>query len=128
MSAKLKIEGKELLLESVHFSLYRNTDEYGRPIGNVTGGRIDFDVNSDKETILMEWMCTPNKKLNGSIEFPDKKIKGQILKTLEFKDAYCVAFSENCYTHNDETSVTINASISAREITMGNAVHKNRWS
>ena len=48
------------------------------------------------------------------------------MKNCSFKEAYCVKYEQN-YNSTDETSMTETFTISAKEISMGNAIHVNKW-
>ena len=52
--------------------------------------------------------------------------KKGVLKTLEFTDAFLTGYSESTTALDDEPMV-INCVISARELSLQGAVHKNIW-
>ena len=110
----------------VHYELSRDTDSKGRPASGVYGGRITLEVESTESTDIIEAMVNSQfKPFEGSVTF--KKLEEDAkMKELTFANAYIVFFSETLDV-NGELPMRIRFTISAEEITIGNATHENRW-
>ena len=82
-------------------------------------------VESSAETDLFEWMCNNFERKDGTITFFKADSEGT-LKELNFKEGYLIEFEER-FDSVGSNPMTINLTISAKEITMGNGTHKNEW-
>jgi len=108
------------------YKLSRNTDAKGRPSSGVSGGRITLEVESTADTSVIETMVNNQfKPFDGSIIFK-KSDEDAKMKELSFKKAYIVFFQETLDVNN-ERPMYVRFTISAEELTMGNATHENRW-
>jgi hypothetical protein len=97
----LKISGyKEREVAMVSYSFNRAIDKENQPAGIPRGGLIKLRVKAHNEGTdeLLQWMLTPDKHLDGSIEFKQAKDVAKKMKQINFKHAYCVSFEE---TWND---------------------------
>ena len=121
----LKAEGKEFELQSCTYSFSQMTDDKGRPASQVHAGLINVSFVLGDDEKIPEWMVDSDKKSSGSIVF-QKIDEGSTLKEIKFEDAYCVGFTEG-FTANVPDSMSVNISISARKITIGNVVHEVKW-
>lgn len=109
-----------------NFELSRETDAKGRPSSGVYGGRINLEVESTADTSIVEAMVNSQfKPFEGTITFK-KTDEDAKMKELSFKNAYLVFYREEIDV-TGERPMYIRFTISAEEITMGNATHENRW-
>ncbi|MBK8520989.1 MAG: type VI secretion system tube protein TssD [Ferruginibacter sp.] len=123
--AKFKAAGKELNVLDAHYSLHQEVDPTGRPSSITRGGQITLTVESNQETDLYEWMCNNFERKDGSVVFL-KRDSDATLKELKFKEGYLIGFEESFHSSNTNP-MTITFTISCKEMTMGNATHKNEW-
>lgn len=124
-AATFKVNGKEYEVLNCNFSFGQATDDKGRPASAVQSGNISVTIVASDDDGLMGWMIDPYKKQDGSISF-NKIDQDSTLKELQFKEGYCVSYSES-FNSSSNHAMTVTLSISAREITMGNATHTVKW-
>lgn len=124
-TAKFKAAGKEMNVLDCDYNLRQEVDATGRPSSVTRGGRIRMTVESSAETDLFEWMCNNFERKDGTITFFKADSEGT-LKELNFKEGYLIEFEER-FDSVGSNPMTINLTISAKEITMGNGTHKNEW-
>ena len=124
-TAKFKAAGKEMNVLDCEYNLRQEVDATGRPSSVTRGGRIRMTVESSAETDLFEWMCNNFERKDGTITFFKADSEGT-LKELNFKEGYLIEFEER-FDSVGSNPMTINLTISAKEITMGNGTHKNEW-
>lgn len=110
----------------VRYELNQQTDVEGQPTGTTRGGKIYFKVksNDDGNTDLLEWMCDTYMSKTGTVSYPNRQ--GGEMKHLTFKEGYMVEYAET-YDNKNDVQQYEEFTISAKEITMGNARHNNRW-
>jgi hypothetical protein len=123
--ATFKVNGKEYPVLTCNFSFGQATDDKGRPASAVQSGNISVSLVANEDDALLGWMIDPYKKQDGSIVF-NKIDQASALKELQFKEGYCVSYSES-FNANSSNAMVVTLSISAREITMGNATHAVKW-
>lgn len=121
----------ETEVQKCFYELRRSVDQKGRPSSITQGGIITVElVSSETDTSLAEWMVNSYKEADGSIKFLDDK-KGT-LKTVDFKKARCIGYSERFDktpdpSNPDKPSMTLTLTISAEKISISNAEHDNNW-
>ncbi|WP_452223839.1 type VI secretion system tube protein TssD, partial [Lacinutrix chionoecetis] len=69
-------------------------DNSGRPSQKPRGGQITILIESTNKTDFLEWMISSNMTKNGSVIFY-KRDNMSSLKTVKFKDAYCLDYVED---------------------------------
>jgi len=74
---------------------------------------------------LFDWMISPTQTKNGIITFYRRDTMSK-LKTLEFTDAICVAYSET-FSHNGDHPMQVQLTLSARELKLNDSTFKNNW-
>ncbi|WP_291913697.1 type VI secretion system tube protein TssD [Chitinophaga sp. CB10] len=121
----LTINGENYNVQRVAYALSQETDATGRPSAITRGGRITLTVESTGKTDLFEWMVNNFERKDGTVTFYKRDTDAK-LKCLEFKEGYLVKFEE-IFHYADEHPMTITFTISAREMSMGNASHINEW-
>lgn len=111
---------------NVHYAINQVTDVEGRPAAISRGGTIDVTVKAlnDGNTDFFNWACDPFTSKNGKVEF--LKRDGTNQKTLEFEDAYLIAWTEN-YDSVSADSQIESFTISAKKIKVGDVEHENSW-
>lgn len=118
------IQEREVLF--VKYELNQQTDVEGQPTGTTRGGKITVRVksNDDGNTDILEWMIDTYMSKSGTISFPNRQ--GGEMKHLDFKEGYVVEYAET-YDSTNELLQYEEFTISAKEISIGNARHNNRW-
>lgn len=123
--AQLDVAGKKVNVLDMNYGLKQETDATGRPSSITRGGQITITIESTGETNFFEWMCNNFERKDGTIVFT-KRDSDATMKELKFKEGYLVQYREN-FNSTGENPITETFTISAKEISMGNASHVNQW-
>ncbi len=124
--ASLELGGKEFDVLSSDYAFSRDTDKKGKISSNVYGGRITLTIESTEDTSVIEAMLNSQfKSVEGKIIYK-KTDEDAKMKEVEFKNAYIVYFKETLDVNGD-VPMTIDFTVSAEEINIGNASIHNRW-
>ena len=128
LTARLIIEGHEsgnegIPLLSCSYSFTQDIDQRGLPKTEVKGGVITLVINSIDDQEIMQWMFSAKADKSGKIAFSGEETE-KVFKTLEFKDARCIAYHES-FVRDSEMVEEI--TISAREVTISGVTHSNTW-
>lgn len=87
LKATVCLQGKDIEVISSHIEFNRKTDNKGRPVTNVIGGRITITVESTRETTILEAMVnSPFKAISGKVIYYNTK-DNSIFRVVEFKYA-----------------------------------------
>ena len=122
----LAMGGVEMDVISCEFELSRNTDEKGRPASGVYGGRVTFEIESTADTSVVEAMVNSQfKPFEFTVTFK-KTDEDAKMKELVGTNVYLVYYHE-ILNVNGKTPMKMRFTLSAEELTMGNATHINRW-
>ena len=74
LKATVCLQGKDIEVISSHIEFNRKTDNKGRPVTNVIGGRITITVESTRETTILEAMVnSPFKAISGKVIYYNTK-------------------------------------------------------
>ena len=124
--ARITIGSKEFDVLQCSFSLNRDVDAKGRPSSGVYGGTIQVEVGSTEDTSVIESMVNNQyKPLSGKITFK-KSDEDAKMKELSFEEGYLIQYNEGI-SITGNNPMTLSFVISARKLTLGNAVHENDW-
>jgi len=123
--ATFSVDGKNYRVFHCSYSLQQDVDKTGRPSSEVRGGTIQLEVESTGDSALAAWMMDAFKHKDGKVTFY-KRDSEQKMKELTFKDGYIVSYSET-FTNMGENPMSEHFVISAKEIKVGDAEHKNEW-
>lgn len=123
--AKFKAASIERNILAVDFGMLQQTDPTGRPSSVTRGGKITLTVEGTGATDLFEWMTNSFERKDGSVVFV-KRDSDATLKELQFKEGYIVKYTED-FDSTGENPLTETFVISAKEILMGGASHRNEW-
>jgi hypothetical protein len=107
------------------YTMAQDTDATGRPSSGVRAGTIQLEVESIADTKLTEWAFDPFKEQDGKITFFQRN-SDQKMKELSFKNGYIVNYNEK-FTNQGENPMSETFVITAKEVKIGNAEHKNQW-
>ena len=119
----IELDGKSHPVQSFSYNLRQHTDHTGQPASETMGGEIQLTLESTKDNEFLEWMCDSYMRKDGKIIIMKSEEEGK-LKEFEFKEAFMTDFSES---FGESGNGSISLSLSAKEITMGNATHENEW-
>ncbi|WBX78392.1 type VI secretion system tube protein TssD [Tenacibaculum ovolyticum] len=124
--ASLELGGKKFDVLATEYEFSRDTDKKGKIASNVYGGRINVTIESTADSSVIEAMLNSQfKAIEGKIIFK-KSEEDSKMKEVEFKNAYIVYYKENLHVNGD-VPMTINFTVSAEQMTIGNAAIDNRW-
>jgi len=134
IKALFKSNGEESEVVALSYSFDQNVDNIGQPAGEVRGGIINVSLGSLGSEKRFGWAVTSDLKYDGEIEFIDAN--GKTLKTLKFKEAYCVGYTEDYEAFSggrDAGNVTVkdgakeHLTLSCKEISVAGEMHANTW-
>ena len=122
----MKIDGykdREVLMVTYEFD--QATDVEGQMAGIPRGGKIQVRVKAlnDGTPDLLAWMVERNLPKDGKIEFLETKT-GKAMKTIEFKNGYCVSFEEKW---EDKAGHFEEITITCKEFAIGSVKFENEW-
>ncbi len=123
--SKLTVGGKDFNILNVAYELKQETDATGRPSAVTRGGKITMTVESTGDSFFFEWMTDNFDRKDGKVQFVKRDTDAK-LKSLDFKEAYCVSYKET-FDATGENPLVETFTISAQEITVGSGVHQNSW-
>lgn len=116
LKATVCLQGKDIEVISSHIEFNRKTDNKGRPVTNVIGGRITITVESTRETTILEAM----------VNSPYNTKDNSIFRVVEFKYAYIVYYKE-IYNVDRKRQMYSTITFSADIIMIGDAYLSNQW-
>ena len=120
LKATVCLQGKDIEVISSHIEFNRKTDNKGRPVTNVIGGRITITVESTRETTILEAMVnSPFKAISGKVIYYNTK-DNSIFRVVEFKYAYIVYYKE-VYNVDRKRQMYSTITFSAEIIMIGDA-------
>lgn len=123
--ATLKIGSKEFDVLRCDYSLYRDVDSKGRPSSGVYGGTINLSVESTDDTSILESLVNQFKPVDGTVTFK-KSDEDSKMKELSWKKGYFINFQETLDIKGS-SPMQIDFTVSAQELKVGGAEHKNDW-
>lgn len=126
LRATVCLQGKDIEVISSHIEFSRKTDTKGRPVTNVTGGRITITIESTKETILLEAMVnSPFKAISGKVIYYNME-DNSVFRVVEFKYSYIVHYKE-VFNVDRKRQMYSTITFSADIIMIGDAYLSNQW-
>jgi hypothetical protein len=123
---ELKVDGfNDREVTMVTYAFNQATDTEGQMSGIPRGGKITIRVKAlnDGNPDLLKWMIAANLPKNGAVSFNETRT-GNLMKNIEFKDAYCVDYKE---LWEDKVGHTEEITISCRVIAVGPVKYENEW-
>lgn len=124
--ATVSIRGREMdiLFSLIEFN--RKTDNKGRPVTSVMGGRVTFSIEATKDTEILEAMIHSQfKPISGKIIFY-KTEDNSAFRVIEFKCAYIVYYKE-VFNEDKKRPFLTTITLSADILIVGNAFLTNSW-
>ena len=123
--AEFEVGGKKYRVLHCSYSMQQDTDATGRPSSGVKAGTVQLEVESTGDSALSEWAFDPYKHQDGKVTFY-KRDSEQKMKELSWKEGYVVNYSES-FTNVGDNPMTEHFTVSAKDLKVGNAEHKNEW-
>lgn len=123
--AQLTIDDDTMNVLRCSFSFEQGADRTGKPSQRPTGGQLTILIESTNKTDFLEWMISPNMTKDGEVIFY-KRDNMSNLKTVKFKEAYCLSYHEDFDSvSNDPLKTRI--VISAKEVSVRDTTFVNNW-
>lgn len=107
------------------YGFTQKVDSASRPDERPKGGLISLVIEATKNEELVDWMIDPDMVKDGSIVFMGREGEGA-MRTLKFKNAFCVQFHEKFSSEGAIPMVTF-LTISFGEITVNDIPYTNNW-
>lgn len=139
MSFKVNLEVNGITYELLNFEykMFQETDASGRPSSVVRGGKLTVSLESTASTVFADAMADSFSRLEGKIIFL-KRDTNAALKTIEFKEAYVVEYSESFSgggvtgstkfdTANDQNPTIETITFSAKTLIIGSTEFNKQW-
>ena len=123
--AKLEMDGKEYNILTAEYDVSQMMDHNHRPNGIPKGGLIQLTLESSSDNYLLEWAFKHDLVKDGKVIFYRRNANSQ-MKTVKFKDAFCVYLKE-IFTADGKNPMVTRLTISARELTVSKHSIKNAW-
>ena len=130
----LKVDGfADREVASVTYTFSQAIDKEGQTTGIPRGGKIVIRVKAlnDGNVELLKWMVNKSLAKSGSIEFMNSSDADKKMKSVEFKDAYCVDFIEHWEDTQSGGSTALahweEITLSCKSITNGAVTYENDW-
>lgn len=125
-SADFILLGISYPIRRLQWSITQNRDQLGRPNAVAYGGQLQVEIDSTRDEVLVNWMFSPRKKLDGQIRLRHADSRAT-LKTIEFKNAFCVLLKGSFDANSNELSMTKSLLISAEHLLVGEVEVVNHW-
>ena len=123
--AKLEMDSKEYNILTVEYDITQMMDLHNRPNGSPKGGLIQLTIETGSDNLLLEWALKHSMIKDGKIIFYRRDANSK-MKSVEFKDAFCVYLKE-IFTADGKNPMVTRLTISARELKISNQSIKNAW-
>ena len=124
--ATFEVDGTKFNILSCSYHFYQETDVTGRPSSITRGGQITVTLESSDDNTLAKWMIDSYGLKSGNLKFFKRDSETAIMKQVDFTDAYLVSYDET-FSHESSNPMVITCTLSAKEIKVGSAEHKNEW-
>lgn len=124
-NATLKFKGKEFDIRFVEYSIERDVDAKGRPASHLYGGLVHMVIESTEDTTILENMVTQFNPHAGTVEFK-KGDEEAVMKELNWEEGYIIKFKETADVEGRKPML-IDFTVSAKKLTVGNAVFEQNW-
>lgn len=123
--AKLEMDSKEYNILNVEYEISQHVDQDLRPISAPKSGMIQILLESSSDNNLVEWAFSHKMMKEGKVTFYRRDASSQ-MKTISFKDAFCVYLKE-IFTADGKNPMVTRITVAAREMTIGKFNIKHTW-
>ena len=123
----VKIMEREIIF--FDYSFRQPVDSYHQPSGIPRGGIINLTVKAlENNADIYNWMISETMQKNGKIEVMNPGEPNKVMKTLEFKEAYCINYNERWFTKDTNEKYPHTESFTITCKTFKNATEfSNEW-
>jgi type VI protein secretion system component Hcp len=127
-TALLTIDGKKSDLKYVRYHFHRHTEDNGKPSGRTRKGEITITKDSiyDKASATA-WLSKPDSAKDGEIVIYQDEEQKVALKTIKFKNAYIVEYTETFDLEKAGSNTEETFTISAEKIEVEGAPFDFKW-
>lgn len=123
VTAYMVLDGKEYELRSFSTEFGQFIDHKGQPQSEIKGGVIQISLYQLPDDSLNRWMFSANSRKDGEIQFR-RKSSNPVLR-ISFKEAQCVGYHKSIGHRN--TGFEIKLTISPKEMSLNDVIHRNHW-
>lgn len=106
------------------YDIVQDTDENGKPQGEVRAGKLTLSFANLPTTEMLEWILNSRKYKDGNIVVFD--MDGMPIQKISFSNGACVALDIN-YKEDDENYCSTVLSIVAKNLLLGEVKVENEW-
>lgn len=122
----LTIDSKRFSVLRMKLSFFQPMDVNGKPHANPGGGLITLELESSKDShSFLGWVVSPVATKDGEIVYSERDGEA-LMKKIEFKKAYCVAYDEN-FDAMGSSPMTIHITISSKELSCHSVEINKEW-
>lgn len=126
LRATVSMRGREIDILFSHIEFSRKTDNKGRPVTSVIGGRLTFSIEATKDTEILESMVNIQfKPVSGKITLY-RTDDNSVFRTIKFRCAYIVFYKE-VFNVDKKRPLFTTITLSADSLIVGNAFLTNSW-
>lgn len=112
-------------LTSFILDINQDTDILVRPASPTFGGIITLSFNTPTHPLVTEWMFEPAKQLSGTVTMLG--LHKEIMKTLDFMNAYCIGLTQRFDGTANSSSLTTTITMSPEKIAVSYMKLDNQW-
>lgn len=112
-------------LTSFVLDINQDIDDISRPASPTFGGVITVSFNTPTHPLVTEWMFEPAKQLSGTVTMLG--LHKEIMKTLDFANAYCVGLTQRFDGIANASSLTTTITMSPEKIAVSYMKLDNQW-
>ena len=123
--SKLELDGNIYNILECKYEFVQPVDVTGKPKGMPEGGEILIRIESTGNPELLGWMLDHNLVKNGKIVFYRRDAMSK-LQELVFEKAYCIKFTEEFNSSNEEP-LQIEMHLIAKKFGINGATHEKQW-
>ena len=126
-NAILQFKSKEYNVLDYAFYINRDVDRRGRPATEVFASMVEVTIEAINNNDFAAWAINHYETNEGKFVFYNRD-QASTMRSLEFKDAYCVSYVEK-YNNGNNSPFLIELKFSANEIILepGGIEHINNW-
>ncbi|MEO6253857.1 MAG: type VI secretion system tube protein TssD [Ferruginibacter sp.] len=117
--AKLEMNGKEYNVLNVEYDISQRMDERFRPNDIPKSGLIQLTIEASSDNNLIDWALNHSMLKEGKIIFYRRDASSK-MRSIEFKDAFCVYLKET-FTSDGKNPMVTRMTISPRVLTISSS-------
>jgi hypothetical protein len=117
--AKLELGGKEYNVLNVEYDISQRVDDRLRPNDIPKAGLIQLTIEASSDNNLIDWALNHSMLKDGKIIFYRRDANSK-MRSVEFKDAFCVYLKE-IFTSDGKNPMVTRMTISPRVLTISSS-------